>query len=116
MTFDSLGIASVILYTAWTTYVLYGRYHRDILKSGSVSLLYLSEAFYCATMLFLLLIQSRLFLYFTLAVALFHASAGAYTEVFKPQDTVSSTTMTRYWSYLAIDLAISLICYLMMST
>ena len=113
MSISYTGIFAIILYTSWSTVTLHDRYKRDSLKlKESTSPVLIIESLYCLMMTYLLITHSNMFLYATIFVTSFHVAIGMYTEIFKPEMVASSTVMRKYWSYLGLDVFISLSCYL----
>ena len=111
MTLTGAAIASIVIYTTWVCLIIRDRYHREkLLPKRPIHSFFVAEIVYNAVMTYFLIVKSPFFLYLTLATAFFHVCAGIYSEVFRPEARLD---MTKFWSYVALDVSISLTCYLL---
>ena len=109
------ALISISVYLAWRVWITSDRFKR----SGSkVSPILFIELAYTAVMVYYLAIGSSSFLSVTLAVALIHVLFGFYVEIFQPHIRLdrpgSRDVLASYWSFLAVDVAISLSTYFLM--
>ena len=114
-----ISIATVGLYTAWTATTIYDRYQKDLKNSFTSSIVKPAiaiEVLFNLYMLYLLINMSRGFLVITLLTLMLHVGAGLYAEIFKPQSRIDNREMTKYWSLLGIDVALSLSAYFIVTS
>ena len=111
MTMTGAAIGSIIIYTTWVCLIIRDRYHKErLLQKGSMHSIFAVEIAYNAVMTYLLIVKSPFFIYLTIATAFFHICAGIYSEVFRPEARLD---MKKFWSYMVLDLSISITCYLL---
>ena len=60
MNLDSLDVTALVLYTAWTTYIMHQRYQEDKSRTSLIKWVYAGEVAYCMSMLYLLHNESKL--------------------------------------------------------
>ena len=109
MSLSGLGIFAIISYSGWALFNILERIKKD---NDDMTVITYVEAMYSVIMTYFLAIQSVSFLYITMIVAFAHILVGLYVEIFKPEILANSSVMTRFWSYLAIDISISIMSYL----
>lgn len=112
MVLTGLNITAITIYVGWNSHIISDRIKKD---DNSFSFLTMSEIIYTLIMLYLLITLSAWFAFLTILVAICHVVIGSYVELFKPH-IASSEIMNKFWSYLTIDVAISILSYLLLNS
>ena len=112
----SLGIAAAVVYVAWMTYLSRQEYLELGYSKTVLSTSKMIEVVYSLFMLTLLLAASRYFLYTVVLISAVHTALGVYIEVFKPQEVMVREVMNQYWAYLAVDVSLSITCYIVLAS
>lgn len=112
MVLTGLNITAITIYVGWNSHIISDRIKKD---DNSFSFLTMSEIIYTLIMLYLLITLSAWFAFLTILVAICHVVIGSYVELFKPH-IASSEIMNKFWSYLTIDVAISMLSYLLLNS
>jgi len=113
MSISGLAIFAILSYSGWTMFNILERIKKD---NDKITVMTYAEIAYSVLMIYLLIINSISFLYITATVVFVHVVMGLYMEIFKPELLVNSHIMTQFWTYLAIDISVSVISYLIIAT
>ena len=109
-------IIAVTGYSCWRVWIIKDRVDR--LSKSNSQVATASEAFYTVLMLYFLIMSSTTFLTIALFSIFVHVLFGAYVEVFKPEQRLREayfkSLLEKFWSFLLIDTAITLGCFLLM--
>jgi hypothetical protein len=115
----AVGINSIIAiagYSCWRVWLIKDRSTRFNIAETRVTTI--SEVLYTFIMMYLLLMTSHIFLVVALFSLLTHILFGLYVELFKPEQKIKEAQyeqlLSRFWSFVLVDTAITLGCFLLM--
>jgi len=112
MVLSGINITVMTIYICWNSHIIVDRIKKDGNKLSKISA---AELLYTLTMLYLLVTLSVWFVFVTLATAIFHIILGGAIEVFKPQ-MAATDVMGKFWAYLGIDVLLSILSFILLSS
>ena len=92
MEINSLGLISIVFYTAWNVWTLSDKIKRHPIKDFPIN--FIINAAYLITMLYFLSIMSINFLILATIITIFRVIFGMFVELFKPEMNSSELSPT----------------------
>jgi magnesium-transporting ATPase (P-type) len=112
--FSLSKVLAISIYVSWRSWVNKDRVNKFDIKKPS--LITISAVCYTLMMVFFLAISPNYFFAVMLFSLLIHGTMGLYVEVFKPEqklkESSSNNMLAIFWSFLLVDTAVTLVCFI----